>query len=104
MCRKFVIVTTLVIFLSMFLSSCYVSRTTVGNGPKNKEDTTATYSRARQYYLFIGLATLNKAEPKKPDEPNYEIVSYMSLLDVAITGVTFGILSSRTTQVLVKKK
>jgi len=95
--------TILLAILSTTLSSCFVNRTTVGNGPINKEDTTVVYSQVKQYYLILGLAALNKAQPKLPAEPNYQVISYMSLTDGIITGCTFGVVCARTTKILVKK-
>jgi len=94
----------LLIVISTTLSSCFVTRTTIGNGPINKEDTTVIYSKSKQYYLFFGFAALNKSQPKLPIEPNYQIISYMGFSDVLLTTITFGIIDVRTTKVLIKNK
>jgi hypothetical protein len=102
-CKPIKAITLLIVF-SITLSSCFVTRTTIGNGPVYKEDTTSVYSKSKQFYLFLGLAALNKAQPKLPADPNYQIVSYMGFSDVLVTTFTFGILSVRTTKVLIRSK
>lgn len=92
------------ILLSVCLDSCYITRTTIGNGPVGKEDPIVVYSKARQCYLFLGLAALNKVDPPKPADANYQIVSYLNVFDVIVTGITFGVFSTRTIKVLTKPK
>src|SRR5690554_4396569 len=38
----------------LFTTSCYVNRTTVGNGPVGKIDSKELYGKTKQVYLFWG--------------------------------------------------
>ena len=101
---RFLKLIAICILLSATFSSCYITRTTIGNGPIGKEDTAVVYSQAKQSYLFLGLAALNKVDPKKPTDGNYQIVSYLSFIDILATGFTWGIFSMRTIKIMTKPK
>jgi len=98
---------TLVIALSvmsMSLTSCYVTRTTVGNGPVGKDQNVEVYSKAKQMYLLSGLIALNQADPKKPTDGNYQVITNQNLWDAFVSGFTGSIFCMRTIKIVVKKK
>jgi hypothetical protein len=88
----------------MSLPSCYITRTTVGNGPSGKDANVDVYSSAKQFYLFGGLAALNQADPKKPADGNYQVISTTNFVDGLVTGITADIFGMRTIKIVTKRK
>ena len=98
--------TLLISILSIFLlSSCYVNRTTIGVGPVGASVNNETYTKAKQRYLFWGLAPLNRPVlPIPPVNIGYEVKSSFSFWDGLITFITAGIYGQRTERILVNKQ
>ncbi len=90
-----------VILLS--LNSCFVNRTTVGNGPIGKSHETVKYSHQKQMYLFWGLVSIGQAQPKLPMECGYQLKTSFNAIDAIVSTITGGIFSMRTQKVLVFK-
>jgi hypothetical protein len=90
--------------MSMGMTSCYVTRTTVGTGPSGKDANVTQYSSAKQLYLLAGLIALNNADPNKPTDGNYQVITKQSFVDGLVTGITCDIFSMRTIKVVTKKK
>lgn len=99
------IIRPLILCLSftLFLSSCMVTRTTVGDGPVGKRGHATVYSNAKQLYLFWGLVPLGRTQPAMPPHRNIQIKTSTNIVDLLITGVTGGLFSTQTVKVLVKK-
>ncbi|MDB5282075.1 MAG: hypothetical protein JWO06_1150 [Bacteroidota bacterium] len=92
----------LILTMALSLNSCFVNRTTVGNGPVGKTET-VRYSHDKQFYLFWGGWALNKANPHAPAECGYQVKSSFNLIDMLVTTLTGGIFSMRTVKILVYK-
>jgi len=90
-------------FVILSLNSCYVNRTTVGNGPIGKNDESVKYSKKKQMYLFWGLVAINQSQPALPVECGYQIKSSFNVIDAIISTLTGGIFSMRTVKVEVFK-
>jgi len=92
------------LLVSILLSSCFVTRTTVGYGPMGTELRTRTFSKVKQRYVVFGLIPLNKATPQLPPQgTGYEIKTSFNFIDAIVTLVTGGIYGQRTVKILVDK-
>ena len=92
------------LFLSLIsLNSCFVNRTTVGNGPIGKSGETVKYSHQKQMYLFWGLVAIGQAQPKLPIDCGYQIKTSFNVIDAIVSTITGGIFSMRTQKTLVFK-
>jgi hypothetical protein len=95
--------TLIVLFLVLVsLNSCYVNRTTVGNGPVGKAES-VRYSHKKQLYVLWGLMALKHAQPETPIECGYQIKTSFNAVDAIVSVLTGGIFSMRTVKVLVFK-
>lgn len=89
---------------AFMLTSCTVTRTTIGDGPIGKQGITQVHSKGKQLYLFWGLLPLGYTSPPIPADNNCQIKTSRNVGDALITYITFGIVQSRTIKVLVKKE
>jgi hypothetical protein len=95
----------IILVLSIFLfSSCLVNRTTIGYGPVGASLQDRTYSKAKQRYVFFGLARINNANPTTPPAGmGYEVKSSFTLVD-GILSILFPIYAQRTVKILVTRE
>lgn len=93
-----------VMFLCVSISSCHVTRVTVGDGPVGKTTIgKEKYARAKQFHLFWGFMSLGHSQPAMPSHKDMQIKESFNVGDMFVTGITGGIVSSRTITVYVKK-
>ena len=91
-----------VLFVALLsLNSCFVNRTTVGNGPVGKGHETATFSHQKQMYLLWGLVSIGQAQPKLPMDCGYQVRTSFNAIDAIVSTITGGIFSMRTQKVFV---
>jgi hypothetical protein len=85
------------LFLSTSVSSCYVHKYQVGEGPQKFEET-----KKKNHYLINGLIPLKRADAKKMagDAENYELVTKHNGWDIVFMIFTFGIYTPTTTKVI----
>ena len=76
---------SLLFLVLLSLNSCYVNRTTVGNGPIGKGES-VRYSHKKQLYLFWGLVAINQSQPQLPVECGYQIKSSFNAIDARVSG------------------
>ena len=81
--------------LAISITACSIDRFTVGNGPYWKDPSKVEVSRGMQFFLFGGLIPLNHPNLNHP-QTDYQFVAKTNLLDAIISGVTFGLITSRT--------
>ncbi len=92
------------ILVATLLQSCFVNRHTVGDGPVGRNTNVKTYSRAKQVYLFWGGLSLGQANPALPPEGvGYQIKSVFNGWDGLISGITGGLVSTRTVKIKIFK-
>jgi hypothetical protein len=89
--------------LVLSLNSCFVNRTTIGDGPIGKGNLTARYSHVKQMYVLWGLLPINQAQPVLPQGCGYQVKSSFNFIDALVSGITLGIFDMRTVKILVKK-
>jgi hypothetical protein len=83
------------------MSSCFVNRHVVGDGPIGKADT-KIYSHGRQFSLFWGLINLGRSKATGPEKCGYQIKSAFNGVDIFISTITGGIIGSRVVKIYVK--
>ena len=91
----------IIFFITFALQSCLVTRTTIGDGPIGRRGKTDTYSKARRFYIFAGLLPLGLGQPAIPEHKNCQVKTYFGGVDVFVSFITFGIITSRSTKILV---
>ena len=87
---------------SVCLSSCMVTKTSVGNYNENKGQAYA-YSKDCQGYLFWGLLPVGKCKVETPTDQACQVRTRTTFVDGLISTITAGIYSRQTVQVMVKK-
>lgn len=85
----------------LMMSSCYVNRTTVGEGPVGKHAQKELYGKTKQVYLFWGAIGLGQAQPPTPQD-NYMVKTSFNFWDQLVMSITGGIVGLRTVKVYVK--
>ena len=98
--RLFLMIT----FSIVLFSSCatHVQRLSVNNGPAGKHPSkTETYSRSKQLYIFWGLLPLGWSQPSTPTDKGYQVKTYKGFWDNVIGTITVGIVSSRSSKILI---
>ncbi len=90
-----------IFFVSFALQSCFVTRCTIGDGPVGRKGQTDVYSKARRFYLLGGLLPLGLGQPAVPQNGNCQVKTYFGGVDVFVSFITFGIITSRSTKILV---
>ena len=91
--------------LSLFsLNSCYINRTTVGDGPtSNGGADKVRYSHAKQVSLFWGLIAIGHPAPALPTDCGYQLKTSFNVVDGIIMMVTGGLVGTRNIKILVNK-
>lgn len=92
---------TLLISVLFILSSCMTTSTTVGD---YKEDSGKqyTYAKGKQFWIGFGLFPIGRTDVQTPTDGSCEVMSKFTFGDFLISGITGGIVSSRT--IIVKDK
>lgn len=98
--RIFVLMMTVIIALS--LSSCWSTRTSVGGYTYSKKvdkESTYTFAKGKQVYLFWGLIPCGRTNVATPADGNCQIRTKHGFLDAFLTIITGGVLSMQTIKV-----
>ena len=101
---KLTTLTALVLVFLLSFSSCYVNRTTVGNGPVGKTGNKVLYAKSKQVYLFWGLISLGQSQPPTPTQPDYQVKTSFNFWDSVVSGITGGLVGLRTVKVYTKRE
>ncbi|MEE8441704.1 MAG: hypothetical protein V3S41_08290 [Spirochaetia bacterium] len=95
--KKATAIGILAVLAMTMLAGCYTNEHIVGTGAA-----TGYTESAKQWYLLYGLLALNNVDTKAMSgaAQNYKIITQSSVVDMVITGLTFGLLSPRTVKVI----
>ena len=93
----------IIVGLSLVLSSCMTTRTSVGEF-REIEGRTYTYASGKQVWLFWGFLPLGRTNVNTPGHGNCEIITKYTLLDVMIGSLTAGIITTYTIRVRAKRE
>jgi len=90
------------IVLSLSLNSCMTTKTQVGEY-NSMSGLPQKYSKTKQIWILEGLIPIGRTSVNTPSDGNCEITEKFAFGDVLISGLTGGILVTRTIKVKVKK-
>lgn len=103
---KRILVLMLTIVIALSFSSCWSTRTSVGDykhATKVEKESTYTYSKGKQTYLFWGLVPLGRTNVATPADGNCEIRTRHGFLDAFLTLITGGLFSMQSIKVKAPK-
>lgn len=85
-----------VLFVSMFLTSCYSYTSVVGAGPEKYKKESAV-----NHYFFYGLVPAKMSDSKRMASgvTNYQVHTRQTFLNGLVAGLTFGIYTPTKTTV-----
>ena len=92
---------SLLLCCSFLFTSCMTTSTTVG-AYSEEAGRQYTYAKGKQIWLGFGLIPLGIVDVSTPVDGNCEVISKFTFGDFLISGLTGGIVSSRT--IIVKDK
>lgn len=87
--------------ITLFVS-CQVTRTTIGSGPVGKNTDSEVFSKQKQMYLLRGIVPLGFAQVQLHPSGNYQIKTSKKFIDCLVEGLTFGVFTMQTVEVLIK--
>ena len=99
----FRLIVLIMITISMTLTSCLTTKTSVGNY-RETDGEEYTYAKGKQLWLLWGIFPLGRTNVNTPGNGSCEVVTRFNFGDVLLTSITGGILSSYTIKVKAKKK
>ncbi len=91
-----------VIIFSVTLNSCMTTKTSVGEY-KEMQGEEYKYASGKQMWLFWGVMPLGRTDVSTPASGNCEITTKYTFVDVLVSGLTGGIVTSYTIKVKAKK-
>lgn len=103
--KKTLFLNFLVVALLLSMTSCYVHRHTIGNGPINREANKIKVMGAKKIYLFGGLLGIGDPNTSNPPygQNGYQIKTSTNGVDMIISFLTIGIIRTRTIKIYVKR-
>ena len=93
----------LVVLCSIFLSSCLMTKTSVGTY-KESIGKEYTYDKGKQMWLFWGLVPIGRTDVSTPTTGECEVITKFKFSDVLVSGFTGGIVTSYSIKVKAKKQ
>ncbi len=98
---KSIIISIILLSTSLVFSSCWSTRTNVGNFVESKHNKADIYkySKGKQMYLFWGLIPLGRTNVATPPSGNFQIKTYYNFWDALLSSVTGGIFGMQTIKV-----
>lgn len=96
----------LLLLLAVFCTSCYTTRTSIGDyrtATKADKADTYVYAKGKQCYLFWGLIPLGRTRVSVPKNGNCEVRTSVNVLDGFLSLITGGIFSMQTIKVQAPK-
>jgi len=93
---------TAVVTLTAFMSSCMMTKTSVGTYTETK-GSEYTFSKAKQWWLFWGIVPIGRTNTATPTNGACEVIVRHDFTDFLISGLTAGILTTMTIKVKAKR-
>lgn len=95
--------TMLILAVAFSLTSCMTTKTNCGSY-KEAQGNEYTYSKAKQIWLFWGILPIGRTHTSTPADGACQVITRFNIIDVLITGITGGIVTTETIKVRAKKK
>ncbi len=93
---------SIVFLMASFLSSCMVTKTSVGQY-QEQSGSTYTYASGKQLWIFWGLIPLGRTSVNTPADGNCQVTTRYTFTDFLITILTGGFLQSYTIRIEAKR-
>lgn len=100
--KKFTLYFSIVAILSMGMSSCLTTKTTVGTF-KEQTGQEYTYAKGKQFWLFWGIMPIGRTNVNTPSDGACEVITRFNVFDAIVSGITGGIITSYTIKVKAKR-
>lgn len=95
--------TILILAMLVTLTSCFTTKTNVGQY-KESTGNTYVYSKGKQVWLFWNLVPLGRTKTSTPSNGSCQVITRFNLIDVLISGITCGIISTETIKIKAKRE
>lgn len=92
----------MLVALAMF-TSCMTTKTSVGQF-REQQGEEYTYAKGKQVWLFWGLFPMGRSQVNTPSDGDCQVVGRTNLGDLLISGITVGIVQTRTIKIVAKRK
>lgn len=86
----------------MFFSSCVTTKTNIGAYRETKGDE-YTYANEKQIWLFWCTIPLGKNQIDIPMNGNCQVITRFNLMDILISGITGGVVTTYSVKVKARK-
>ena len=89
----------MVAVVALMLTSCYTTRTAVGNYTvmvKVDKAQSYTYAKGKQVHIFWGIIPVGRTQVATPIDGNCQIKTQRRFIDAFVTALTGGIVSIQT--------
>lgn len=100
--KRFKISFLLFVALSFCLTSCYTTRTSLGNYNELPGKPTE-FSKGKQLWFIYGIFPAGRTQVNIPKTPDCQVVTKYGFVDIIIKGITVGLVQTETIQIMVKK-
>jgi hypothetical protein len=91
------------VFVLLTMSACMTTKTQVGTY-KEQQGREYTYAKAKQIWLFWGIIPVGRASANTPASGNCEVVTKLKFVDLLITSLTGGIVSTYSIKINAKEE
>ena len=91
------------IFCTFLFSSCLTTKTNIGTY-RETAGKEYTYAKGKQFWLFWGIIPIGRTDVNSPADGNCQVVTRFNFVDVLISGLTGGLVSSYTIKIKAKKE
>lgn len=96
----------LLLMVAFILPSCFPTRTYVGSyyeDTRVKGYESYKFAKKKQAFFFLGLIPLGRTQVPMPEHGSCEIKARFGLLDLFISAITAGLITTRTIKVTAAK-
>lgn len=94
---------SIVAFLMASLISCGTTKTDVGQFREGQGDT-YVYAKGKQMWVFWGFLPVGRTKVNTPADGNCQVITRTNLVDFLISGLTAGIVTSKTIKIKTKRE
>jgi hypothetical protein len=78
------------------------TKTSVGAFKETQGDE-YTFDKSKQVWLFWGLVPIGRTSTSTPTSGDCQVITRFNFVDLVISGVTFGVITTQTIKVVAKK-
>ncbi len=94
---------SILLMVILLSTSCLTTKTYVGQF-REKEGKEYVYAKSKQFWLFWGLVPLGRTSVNTPSDGDCKVVTRFNVVDVIVSSLTGGLISSYTIKIKAKRK